>query len=338
MVDLLNVNALPEDGEWPATIPQLESGWYPTGGEVDPANDGGLLNWPNRELATRTRILRERVDTLMVNAGSLTTVGPGGDFATINAALSKLSEHRPVYVPGGFKSEIRLLNGYMMAEQVMVFGNNLGWLTITSEAAEVIISRGALSQVMVTSFPAFGATNGGVLPSIETLFVMDETGVAADRVGIYLNAAASGIVLPGGGIKNAGAHGARIENGSRIGANGSNFAGAKENCIYAAGVSAVSLSQANLSNAGGAGILATNNAVVHADQANITGCNTYGVRAHRNGSVNIFGSNARRNGPTGADTPADISTDSGGIICAVTALGGLSAPANTATGAGTIYR
>ena len=54
MVDLLNVNALPEAGDWPETVPQLENGWYPTGGVVDPANDEGLLNWPNRELARRS--------------------------------------------------------------------------------------------------------------------------------------------------------------------------------------------------------------------------------------------------------------------------------------------
>lgn len=36
MVDLLNVNALPEAGDWPETVPQLENGWYPTGGVVDP--------------------------------------------------------------------------------------------------------------------------------------------------------------------------------------------------------------------------------------------------------------------------------------------------------------
>ncbi len=71
MVDLLNVNALPEAGDWPETVPQLENGWYPTGGVVDPANDEGLLNWPNRELAIRTRILRDRVDALMVKAGKL---------------------------------------------------------------------------------------------------------------------------------------------------------------------------------------------------------------------------------------------------------------------------
>lgn len=37
MVDLLTVQPLPEAGDWPVTIPRIEDGWYPTGGDVNPA-------------------------------------------------------------------------------------------------------------------------------------------------------------------------------------------------------------------------------------------------------------------------------------------------------------
>ena len=98
-----------------------------------------ILLWGSYDLGKpRTRILRDRVDALMVKAGSLTTVGPGGDFGNLTDALAYLSERRPAYAPGGFITEVRLLTGYQMAEQVLVSGANLGWLTITSEAAEVI--------------------------------------------------------------------------------------------------------------------------------------------------------------------------------------------------------
>lgn len=154
MVDLLTVNALAENAaEWPETIPQLENGWYPTGGTVDPANDGGLMNWQAQLLAIRSRQNKDRIDRLMVRAGSQVTVGPGGDYATINAALGDLSEMRPAYAPGGFVTELRLLNGYQMAEQVLISGINMGWITISSQASEVIISRGALSTLFGTCYP-----------------------------------------------------------------------------------------------------------------------------------------------------------------------------------------
>ncbi|WP_374425914.1 hypothetical protein [Paracoccus sp. (in: a-proteobacteria)] len=338
MVDLLTVQALPEDGDWPATIPQLENGWYPTGGPVDAANDAGLLNWPNRELARRTRILRDRVDALMVKAGSLTTVGPGGDFGNLTDALAYLSERRPAYAPGGFVTEVRLLTGYLMAEQVLVAGANLGWLTITSEAAEVIISRGALATQMGSSFPAFGVSDGGVLPRIAALFVMDGTGVATDRVGVYARGTGSASVAPGAGVKNAGAHGMRAETGGQIAANGGVFSGAAEYCLYGAGGTRIAASLADLTNAGVAGIFATNGAVVHADQAVATGANTYGVRAIRGATVNAYGVNARRNGAGGADSTADFSIDSGGTIIATAGTGGVSTAVNAVSAAGVIYR
>ena len=338
MVDLLSVNALPEAGEWPATIPQLENGWYPTGGAVDPANDSGLLNWQARELATRTRFLRDRVDYLMVKAGSLTTVGPGGDYPTLNAALAVLSERRPAYSPGGYLSEIRLLNGYQMAEQVLVRGANLGWLTITSEATEVVIVRGALATLFGSSYPAFGASDGGVMPRIAALFTMDGTGTAADRVGVYVFNNGAGSIDAGAGIKSSGAHGIRAETGGQVSANAAIFSDSTENNVYAAGGTRIAVSGADLRGAGNAGILATNGAIVHADQAVATGCDVYGIRSVRGATVNAYLVNARRAGPGGADSVTDFSVADGGTIVATSGIGGANTPVNTVSVSGIIYR
>ncbi len=338
MVDLLTVQALDESGNWPETIPLIENGWRVNAGPIDVANDMGIANWPNRELARRTRILRDRVDALMVKAGSLTTVGPGGDFGNLTDALAYLSERRPAYAPGGFVTEVRLLTGYQMAEQVLVSGANLGWLTITSEAAEVIISRGALATQMGSSFPAFGVSDGGVLPRIAALFVMDGTGIAANRVGIYAHGTGAASVAANAGVKNAGAHGARIETGGQLAANGAIFSGAGEYGVYAAGGTRAAISLADMTNAGGMGIFATNGAIVHADQSVVTGCNQYGVRSVRGAIVNAYSVNARRNGPTGADTTADFSIESGGTIVATAGTGGVSTAVNTVSAAGIIYR
>lgn len=338
MVDLTSVVALPEIGEWPEEIPRIEPGWRLRGGPVDPANeDTGVANWQAQLLAARTRQNKDRIDRLMVRAGSQVTVGPGGDYATINAALGDLSEMRPAYAPGGFVTELRLLNGYQMAEQVLISGINMGWITISSQASEVIISRGALSTLFGTCYPAFGVTSGGVLPRIYGVFTMDGTGTADDRVGIYVNGGAA-TVANIGGIKNAGSDAVRLEGAGALTGSGADFSGAGRNAIYASGTSRAVVPSANLSNAGAAGILATNEASIQATSANITGCNTYGIRAIAGGGVNATGANTRRNGPTGADTTADMAIQDGARIVATGALGGVSTAVNTLSASGVIYR
>lgn len=338
MVDLTTVRPLPEGDVWPATIPTIENGWRVTAGDIDIPADSGIANWQARELATRTAILKSRVDGLLLTGASLTTVGPGGDYATINAALSVLSQRGPSYAPGGFSTELRLLAGYTMAEQVLVSGLNLGWLTLTSEATEVVIVRGALATQFGSCFPAFGALHGGTLPRIEALFVMDGTGSAVDRNGVYVANNGNASVGAAAGVRTAGQHGIRTETGGQVSANGSNFSGALGSCVYATGGTRVAVQTANLSNAGDAALFATNGAVVHADQCAATGANNYGVRSVRGATVNAYLVNARRNGPAGADTTSDLSIQDGGTIVATGATGGVSTPVNTLSANGVIYR
>lgn len=328
MVDMLNVAALPEGDVWPETIPQLEDGWYPTGGPVDPANDSGLLNWQAKLLGDRTAILKERVDKLMVRAGSIFTVGPAGDFATLNEALAELSEMRPAYSPGGFITELRLLAGYEMAEQVLISGINMGWITITSDPAEIVISRGALSNSFAGCFPAFGAVSGGVLPRLYTVFTMDGTGSAENRVGLYVNSG-SATVGSNGGIKNAGSDGIRVEGAGSATATGADFSNAGRNGVIASGAASVVMVGTNVSDATNAGIFASNAAIVHAEGANASSCGAYGIRAVRSGRINAMYADARR--LPAATTTEDISIQDGGEINAIGALGGVSTAVNIDT-------
>lgn len=71
MVNLATVNWLPQVEQWEAQIPRLEDGWWPTGGAVDPANDGGLMNWQAQLLGNRTAFLKRTLD----DAGIGATVG-----------------------------------------------------------------------------------------------------------------------------------------------------------------------------------------------------------------------------------------------------------------------
>jgi len=63
------------------------------------------------------------------------TVGASGDFGTLNAALEALTDQYPQYTQaegqrGGFTAVVRLLDDYVMSEQVLVDGIHLDWIRI----------------------------------------------------------------------------------------------------------------------------------------------------------------------------------------------------------------
>ena len=336
MVDLASVQALPEVGEWPATIPRLENGWRQTGGAVDPANDLGLANWQAREFAIRTRILKERLDGLTTRAAPLVTVGPGGQYATINAALAALSDRRPSYVPGGFVAEVRLLAGFIMAEQVLVNGINLGWITITSEAAEVQIDRSVLINEMADGhYPVFGGRNAGALPTIGVLFAMTETGVAAGRHGISLQAGASGRVLAGAGVRNAGDCGAVVYKAASLDAAGAIFSQAKQVGVLVSNGSTVSFQNGVAVDCGHRAIAASTGSRINAVEADLRRAGTNCVYAQGGCQIAMTGAQARVGA---ADAATDIICQQGSTIAAAGSTGGSSVTINQLSAAGVIFK
>lgn len=334
MVDAANVPRFVENDAWANTIPMLQNGWRPTGGQVNPATDEGLLNWPLRELTNRTRYLRARIDQLALKAGTLVTVGAGGSYATINAALSGLSERRPGYTPGGFSTEVRLLAGFTMAEQVLVRGVNLGWINITSVAAEVLIDRAYLVTEFQGVYPAFGVADGGTLPVIGALFSMTGTGAAANRIGVFGDTGGVISINAGAGVKNAGADGLRLQTAAAVAANGAIFSGAGGAAASLAGGTRATLQSADLRNAQ-YGITAGNGAMVHASLANCSGASIQGITASSGAIINAYGANARKGA---SDSSSDFLVASGGIITATTGTGGTSTAANTVTANGIIFK
>jgi hypothetical protein len=339
---MVDETTVPRFGEtedlWPDTVPMLQNGWRPTGGEVNPEADEGLVNWPLRELVRRTRWLRRRVDNLALKVDSETTVGPGGQYPTINAALIVLSERRPAYRPAGFLARIRLLAGYTMAEQVLVSGANLSWLQIVSDAPEVLIDRAALVQQFGSCYPAFAAANGGSLPQIRALFAMTSAGDATLRTGVYAVTTGSATIASGFGVKNCGQDAIRAETAGQISANGAILTNAGGCGIFAAGGTRITAVEADCSNAGDSAVYGTGGAIIQAESAILTGANVRGVYAVRGATINATLANARRNGATGADTTADFVVAQGGTIIAPGGIGGTSVAVNALTAAGMILR
>ncbi|MBI1495406.1 hypothetical protein [Halocynthiibacter styelae] len=89
MVDVASLSYLPEAAGFPAQIPQLEDGFWPTGGPVDPANDSGIMNWQAQLLASRTRFNKTAIEALQVAFANIDVA------AQINAAIADLIDGAP---------------------------------------------------------------------------------------------------------------------------------------------------------------------------------------------------------------------------------------------------
>lgn len=335
MVDIASVSFLPEQSAWSA-VPQLEDGWYPTGGPVDPAADGGLLNWPLKVLGDRTRWLRDHVEAVTIRQTVTAKVGPGEQFTTINAALEALSRAFPTHVAGGLSASIQLQPGFIMREQVFVSGVNCGWITIAGLDPMTQIDRAALTRAYGGRYPAFAAYSGGWLPIIAQLFEMSSAGDGTARDGILVSGAGSGVrVNDTKGVRRAGGTALRVVTGGAATAPAADFREAAEYGIVASGAATVDAAGVNVSAAGKRGIWANGSATVNVAGANATVCVEGGIYASLGARINADGVNAAN--PKAADGQ-DIVVATGGIINASGSSGGTSQAPNAVTASGLIFK
>ena len=210
--------------------------------------------------------------------GNITVlVGETGDFPTINDALENIvALYYPKYISGGNcpKVTIKLLPGFIMAEQVLVESLDLSWITITSDEPETLVVRSALTTQGPShnfggpfSWPVFGAYNGGFLPIIGQLFNMDSSGSGAylpHTHGVFVFNNSRAIVLSGCGVKHS------ITN------------------IYAVNSSIVEASGANLIESSNASIQATNGSIVNAPNITSSALEVnFNIIARYNSIVNV---------------------------------------------------
>ena len=139
------------------------------------------------------------------------SVGSGGDFPTINDALRDLTKRMQTYITGqGVIAEINLLSGFVMAEQVIVEGDDFSWIEITSEDAQVTIDRSAITEEVeavgnTNRKAVFCARGSGHLPIIGCLFYMDNSGDSNVDFCFCVDGGRAHI-RPDCGCDNAGAH------------------------------------------------------------------------------------------------------------------------------------
>jgi hypothetical protein len=257
------------------------------------------------------------------------TVGTGGDYGTINNALADLYEkYYPIYVTSGFTVEVRLLSGFVMAEQVLIENLDMGWMRIYGEDLEIPIIRSALTESFGGGYPAFGVVRG-ILPELRRKFIMDDSGDFEDRHGI-IAVDGSHVLLTSAGVKNAGMYGMLLADGSIATTRFADMSGAGFCGIYADGGSIADVRHANLSNCFLSGFYAANVAFVNLFYSDVTN-SLFGCIAE-NGAVinanNVDASGAQEYG---------FAVFAGGIINASKATGTLNQTENVPTGQGIIF-
>lgn len=263
------------------------------------------------------------------------TVGSGGVFSTINAALDHAKTIGKSHKAGNVTVTVSLLTGFVMAEQVICDGENLSYITITSVDAEVTIQRSALAATGITnldydSTPAFLAVNGGTLPTIGALFSMDTSGSAdsAKQHGVMAawgghvnvaygcgvrNSTGRGLYLVGATAyarnsvwDNAGTRGIRVGNGSIANVRGASATACGEYGLAMGGASIVTASGLDVSGCLGTGILVDNACQLNADSIDASGCAINGMDVKFGSNVNVYAGNFSNSGVRAVDIVSSL--------------------------------
>lgn len=244
------------------------------------------------------------------------TVGPGGQFAQIPAALTHLS-HNYLFGRLGLKVRIRLLAGFVMTEPVLVRDCDLSWIEIVSDDPTVPITGANMNATAL-----LGATNrrycfaalNAVLPAISAAFAFNALGAPAGVVGIGLDNNSRCNVAPGCGVTGVTGFGACVYGGSHLDAKFANFANSGSFGLIVEGQSGVTgqgmiltgcgggarisegaggdLANADFSNAvgpDGNGLLVTQAGVVNAQLSRADNCSQSGFRGRGTGTLNLTG-------------------------------------------------
>lgn len=152
--------------------------------------------------------IADAFDTSATYDESITaTVGANGDYATISAALTALSEKYPVYAAQGLPVVVKILSGTTINEQIAVCGIDIGYITIIAEDMEVPVNvdgftaQGLNAHDLRSNAGAFiGGENGAGLPTIGCVFKVTQNTNNINVVGYFANRSSKGVVKDNSGF------------------------------------------------------------------------------------------------------------------------------------------
>ena len=282
-----------------------------------------------------------------IEADITKTVGIGGDFTTINGALEFLSKSYITYKNTGVKVKIQLLSGFIMKEQVIVDGVDLGWIEISGVDTETIVDRASLTITKLiggsTHRPVFLAKNNATLPIINQLFNMNTSGEDNWQTGIVVVGLSKAIIEKEKGIKNAIKYGLYVSDGSYVLGSFGIFSGSFTGAAFLNNSKGI-LNNSKISGVS-IGISINTSSSVNLFSATIDGGSSDGISLNNNSSVDFsYGIlNSTGKGITAFSCSSicanysKINNQDSGTKFSVLSGGTISASGNTTTGSAPLY-
>lgn len=268
------------------------------------------------------------LDIIVLTADATKTVGVGGDFTTLNLAINWCKK----VIPNGYKVTLQLMAGFVMAEQILLENLDLGFVTISSVDATVMVTSSAISTVFIVERPIFGGINS-IMPVIDVYFKLDNIASSNTISGLNLEGMLSYCKInTGKGFEDLNSRPIFSWKGAKIKANGF----IAKNCR--------------------AGIKAANNGEILALSCNINTIysNPTNVYAHNGAKINISSAVLSTVGfinikcensevistyaTCSGATYKDVVTIEGGVVKFNNSTGTLSQTANTITENGIIFK
>lgn len=215
--------------------------------------------------------------SLTANASVL--VGTDEKFETVNALLDALDR-----ISGtNYTMEATLITSFVLEEQILLYGVNFGWLTISSVDATVTVSRDDMTEWLGSvddSRPAFGGINA-TMPIINALFDLDATGSALARQDGLFVENGSATVLSGAGFQDFTEVGIYANSGSRIMAEGAICSNCDVYGFFAFKGSSINCQSATANDCGEYGLYVNRASQASANSATFNSCGANAVRIIR---------------------------------------------------------
>ena len=218
-----------------------------------------------------------------LRANATIYVGASEQHTSINSLLSALEN----ITGGSYSMEVVLQAGFVMAEQVLLYGSNLSWLTISSVDAEVAVSRIAITKELGSfdgSKPIFGGI-GATLPVVDCMFRMDTSGSPIARQDGLFVENGKAIVRTGAGFQDFTEVGIYANSGSEIQAEGTNCSGSGVYGYFAFKGSSINCQDSTANNCGQYGLYVNRTSTGSANGSTFNNAGVNAVRAIRGSSV-----------------------------------------------------
>ncbi len=223
------------------------------------------------------------------------TVGSGGTYSTVADAIKDLTAtYYPTVSVSGAKARviITLLAGYNMTQSIHANGVNLGWLVLRSSST---INFNYSYWTAISSeghYCGFLASNGGVLPELDTLFQGAASSLIAGRVFACCEKGSS--LISNKGLKDSPDTNVVVLGEAKL---TGEYSGAKDRCVRCSGGN-LSLVDGALSG-GKTGLMCDSGGSAMAQGVAISFTTSFGVYCSGSANVDITDGRVRNNSGVG---------------------------------------